>query len=61
MDIAFGDCLSIGGFCYALILVDRTTRYNWTFGLKMLTFCLDKLLQTTYFGLFSTVIYSNPT
>jgi hypothetical protein len=37
MDIAFGDCISVGGFCYALILVDRATRYNWTFGLKDLT------------------------
>jgi hypothetical protein len=37
MDIAFGDCISIGGFCYALNLVDRTTRYNWSFGLKDLT------------------------
>ena len=36
MDIAFGDCLSVGGFKYALILVDRATRYNWTFGLKLL-------------------------
>jgi hypothetical protein len=36
MDIAFGDCLSVGGFKYALILVDRATRYNWTFGLKSL-------------------------
>ncbi len=34
MDIAFGDCISIGGFCYALILVDHATRYNWSFGLK---------------------------
>jgi hypothetical protein len=25
VDIAFGDCLSIGGFRYALILVDRAT------------------------------------
>jgi hypothetical protein len=37
MDIAFGDCLAIGGFGYALILVDRGTRYNWTFGLKTLS------------------------
>ena len=44
MDIAFGDCLSIGGFCYALILVDCATWYNWTFGLKMLT--LDSILST---------------
>jgi hypothetical protein len=33
MDIAFGNCLSIGGFQYALILVDRATQYNWDFGL----------------------------
>ncbi len=37
MDIAFGDCVSVGGFCYALILVDRATCYNWTFSLKDLT------------------------
>ncbi len=30
MDIAFGDCLSVGGYHYALILVDRATPYNWT-------------------------------
>jgi hypothetical protein len=34
VDIAFGNCLSVGGFRYALILVDRATCYNWTFGLK---------------------------
>jgi hypothetical protein len=27
MDIAFGDCVSVGGYRYALILVDRATRY----------------------------------
>ncbi len=37
IDIAFGNCLSIGGFWYALILVNQATRYNWTFGLKTLT------------------------
>jgi hypothetical protein len=37
MDIAFGDCLSVGGFCYALILVDCATQYNWTFTLKSLS------------------------
>ena len=37
MDIAFGDCLSVGGFRYALILVDRATRYNWIFGLQSLS------------------------
>jgi hypothetical protein len=36
MDIAFGDCVAVGGYRYALILVDRATRYYWTFGLKTL-------------------------
>jgi hypothetical protein len=34
MDIAFGDCVSVGGFRYSLILVNRATRYNWVYGLK---------------------------
>ncbi|KAL7527259.1 hypothetical protein ACHAWF_003100, partial [Thalassiosira exigua] len=37
MDIAFGDCLSVGGTRYALILVDRACRYNWVFRLKSLS------------------------
>jgi hypothetical protein len=37
MDIAFGNCVAVGGYCYALILVDCTTQYNWTFGLKTLS------------------------
>jgi hypothetical protein len=37
MDIAFGDCLSVGSFKCALILVDCATHYNWTFGLKSLS------------------------
>ena len=37
MDIAFRDCLLVGGFCYVLILVDQLTRYNWAFGLKNLS------------------------
>ena len=36
IDIAFGDCLSIGGYKYALIFVDHVTCYNWCFGLKSL-------------------------
>ena len=36
LDIAFGDCMSVGGFKYALIFVDRETRFNWCFGLKSL-------------------------
>ncbi len=34
VDIAFGDCVLVGGVCYALILVDRATCYNWVYGLK---------------------------
>ncbi len=34
VDIAFGDCVSMGGFRYALIFVNWATRYNWVFGLK---------------------------
>jgi hypothetical protein len=37
MDIAFGDCVSVGGYRFPLILVDRATRYNWAFGLKTLS------------------------
>jgi hypothetical protein len=35
VDIAFGDCVSVGGYKFALIFVDRATRYNWI-GLKSL-------------------------
>jgi hypothetical protein len=38
INIDFGDCASIGGFKYALIFVDRATRYNWCFCLKSLQF-----------------------
>ncbi len=34
LDIVFGDCVSVGGFCYALVLVDRATRYTWVYGMK---------------------------
>ena len=37
MDIAFGDCVSVGGYRFDLILVDCATRYNWAFGLKTLS------------------------
>jgi hypothetical protein len=37
MDIAFGDCVSVGGFRYTLILADSATRYNWVYGLKDLS------------------------
>jgi hypothetical protein len=29
LDIVFGDCMSVGGFKYALIFVDQATRFNW--------------------------------
>jgi hypothetical protein len=46
MAIAFGDCLLVGGYHYALILVDRSTPYNWTFGLKSLSFkCILSALR----------------
>jgi hypothetical protein len=37
VDIVFGDCVAFSGNHYALILVDRATHYNWTFGLKTLS------------------------
>jgi hypothetical protein len=37
MDITFGGCVSVGGYPYALILVNRATQFNWTFGLKTLS------------------------
>ncbi len=36
VNIAFGDCASVGGYKYALVFIDRAMRYNWTFGLKSL-------------------------
>ena len=37
VDIAFGDCVLVGGFQSSLIFFDRVTRYNWVFGLKDLS------------------------
>ena len=37
MDIVYGDCLSLGGFRYALLLVDVATRYCWIYGMPSLT------------------------
>ena len=33
MDIVFGDCMALGGFRYALLLVDVATRYAWIYGM----------------------------
>ena len=55
VDIAFGDCVSMGGFRYALIFVNWATRYNWVFGLKdlskesiLLAFCLFRADAGSY-------------
>ena len=37
LDIVFGDCLSIGGYRYALVFVDVATRYCWVYGMQALT------------------------
>ena len=37
MDIVYGDCLVLGGFRHALLLVDVTTRYCWLYGMPTLT------------------------
>jgi hypothetical protein len=37
MDIAFEDCLSVGVYHHALILMDHAMCYNWMFGLKSLS------------------------
>ncbi|KAL7525339.1 hypothetical protein ACHAWF_001311, partial [Thalassiosira exigua] len=39
MDIAFGDCASVGDsrHKYALVLIDWATRYNWVFSLRSLS------------------------
>jgi hypothetical protein len=36
INIAFGDCVSVGGFKFALVFVDCATHYTWTFDLKSL-------------------------
>ena len=48
LGITFGDCMSVGGFKYALIVVDRTTRFNWCFGFK--SFSHDDII-VVHFGL----------
>ena len=37
MDIVYGDCPALGGFRYALLLVDVATRYCWIYGLTSMT------------------------
>jgi hypothetical protein len=35
-NIAFGDCIMVGGNKYPLVFIDCATRYTWMFGLKSL-------------------------
>jgi hypothetical protein len=62
MDIAFSDCVFVGGFCYALILVNQATHYNWLFGLKTLS-SADIISAVCLFwavaGLLACCFYSN--
>jgi hypothetical protein len=37
VNIAFGDCVLVGGFQYSLIFIDQATCYNWVFGRKDLS------------------------
>ncbi len=37
LDIVYGDCVALGGFRYAMVLVDVSTRYCWVYGLTSLT------------------------
>lgn len=34
LDIVFGDCMALGGYRYALLLVDVATRYAWIYGMQ---------------------------
>ena len=31
------DCIALGGHCYVLTLVDRATRFTWTYGMRALS------------------------
>ena len=37
MDIGYGDCISVGGFLYTLLFVDRETSQGYLYGFKSLT------------------------
>ena len=37
LDIVYGDCLGLGGFRYAMVLVDVATCFCWVFGMSTLT------------------------
>jgi hypothetical protein len=48
VDIAFGDCVALGGYRYALIFVDQAIRYNWVFGLKIYPAILSSRLSISF-------------
>jgi hypothetical protein len=62
MDIAFGNCVSVGRYQYAFILLNRATQYNWTFGLKTLSL-VDIITSLCLFcvvaGLLARCFYSD--
>ena len=37
MVIVFSNCFALGGFRYALVLVDLATRYSWIYGFQSFT------------------------
>ena len=62
MDIVFGDCVSLGGYTHALLLVDAGTRYSWIYGLASLTSAniIDALQQFyAHVGCLPTVFHTD--
>jgi hypothetical protein len=54
VNIAFGDCLSIGGFRHALILVDQATlQLEFWLEIFLLSYCSQSLLSIPCVGGFS--------
>ena len=37
LDIVYGDCVALGGYRYALLIVDVSTRYCWVYGMQSTT------------------------
>lgn len=46
LDIVFGDTTSKLGFCYAILLINRVTKYLWFYGVKSLVIaCSSEVLE----------------
>jgi dUTPase len=45
LDIGYGPCTAIGGICYTLLAVDKSTRYKFIYGLKNLKSSLLQAIQ----------------